>query len=180
MPPSLPSKRRLKVFQNRIARFIRLNHITFTIEILGVEVEALLTLTQRSLDAITDESFLALNRACANNQVNKVRELGRKLFICGFVKSDGEFEPCPYGGHIRQAVAHGYHDDDGAQQAGWIKVSMGHLSAVVRPTPAQVAWVQGPYADSGHTVPDWVVRHQSVPDSDGEYARRLRECLRQT
>lgn len=179
MPPSLPSKRRLQVFRNRIARFIGHNHITFTIEILGVEVEALLTLTQGSLDSITDESFLALNRACANNQPNKVRELGRTLFICGFVKPDGEFEPCPYGGHIRLAMDHGYRDDDSAKQAGWIKVSMGSLSRVVRPTPAQVAWIQGPYADSGHSVPRWVTEYQSVPD-DTQYVQRVRECLRQT
>lgn len=172
--------RRIELFRSHVTRFIDLHRITFSIEILGAEVEALLTLSSAAIRTLTDESFLALTKACTNNQVDKARELCQQLFICGFVRSDGEFEPCPYGGHIRLAMSHGYHDDDGARQAGWIKVSMGHLSAVVRPTPAQVAWVQGPYADSGHAVPDWVVRHQSEPDSDGEYARRLRECLRQT
>lgn len=176
----LSTDRQLQLFRNRVARFIDHHRITFSIEILGAEVEALVTLSSTAVSTLTDESFFALTRACANNQVGKVREMCQKFFINGFVKSDGQFELCPYGGHIRLAVAHGYHDDDGAKQAGWIKVSMGHLSPVVHPTPAQVAWIQGPYADSGHRVPEWPMRHQGIPDTDTEYAKRLRECLRQT
>lgn len=159
--------------------FMHQHRITFTVELLGQESQALLTLSSTVIDSITDEAFQYLVHRCVSGDVAEVRNLGQKLFINGFVKSDGEFESCPYGGHIRLATAHGYHDDDSAKQAGWIKVSLGSLSRVVRPTTAQVAWVQGPYTDSGHSVPDWVAEYQSVPD-DTQYVQRLRECLRQT